>query len=336
MHVCIIAFGLTTTLAPHCNCWWLHFEISSFPAAQPIKYGHRVFLVTSPDKGVRVSGPSACNALGFGEDTGGWRGEWNFVFWWCFASWKLLAKKGIEKECKSQGLVANCRRKKANKTNKNQQIQPSPKPVQEQFKKSTHTAIIKTDIYAWQKKHLQIPTLSSWRQSEVHWANMYPVFLLRPCWHIDSGVRLVFGWSQIRIPLETGLSHTSDLKIGTPVATLPGVIGSAQGLVGPGEMASFICNLYLSVAARKLIWADPSLRYTRMFAGTLSNQPINLTRICPYANTSAFMHTCNSHTRARARSHTHTYTHTYADGDRERWTHLCTHLHIWWEESQHD
>ena len=31
----------------------------------------------------------------------------------------------------------------------------------------------------------------------------------------------------------SGLTHTGDLKIGTPVATLPGVIGSAQGLVGP-------------------------------------------------------------------------------------------------------
>ena len=31
----------------------------------------------------------------------------------------------------------------------------------------------------------------------------------------------------------SGLSDTSDLKIGTPVATLPGTIGSALGLVGP-------------------------------------------------------------------------------------------------------
>ena len=31
----------------------------------------------------------------------------------------------------------------------------------------------------------------------------------------------------------SGSSHTSDLNIGTPVATLPGVIGSVLGLVGP-------------------------------------------------------------------------------------------------------
>ena len=35
-----------------------------------------------------------------------------------------------------------------------------------------------------------------------------------------------------------GSSHTSDLKIGTPVATLPpGVIGSVLGLVGPVSSA---------------------------------------------------------------------------------------------------
>ena len=28
-------------------------------------------------------------------------------------------------------------------------------------------------------------------------------------------------------------SHTRDLKIGTPVTTLPGIVGSALGLVGP-------------------------------------------------------------------------------------------------------
>ena len=31
----------------------------------------------------------------------------------------------------------------------------------------------------------------------------------------------------------SGSSHNSDLKIGTPVAALPDVIGSVLGLVGP-------------------------------------------------------------------------------------------------------
>ena len=40
--------------------------------------------------------------------------------------------------------------------------------------------------------------------------------------------------SRLRCGDFSGSSHTSDLKIGTPVATLqaPGVIGSALGLVG--------------------------------------------------------------------------------------------------------
>ena len=37
----------------------------------------------------------------------------------------------------------------------------------------------------------------------------------------------------------SGSSHTCDLNIGTPVATLPGVIGSALGLVG---LVSVYCD----------------------------------------------------------------------------------------------
>ena len=38
----------------------------------------------------------------------------------------------------------------------------------------------------------------------------------------------------------SGLSHTSDSKFDSPVATLPGVTGSAPGLVGP---VSVYCDL---------------------------------------------------------------------------------------------
>ena len=34
-----------------------------------------------------------------------------------------------------------------------------------------------------------------------------------------------------------------------------------------GEMKSLICNFYFSVAAREIVWADPSLRYTRILLG---------------------------------------------------------------------
>ena len=34
-----------------------------------------------------------------------------------------------------------------------------------------------------------------------------------------------------------------------------------------GKMESLVYNFYLSVAARKVVWADPSLRYTRMLLG---------------------------------------------------------------------
>ena len=71
----------------------------------------------------------------------------------------------------------------------------------------------------------------------------------------------------------SGLNHTSDLKIGTPVATLPGAwryrVSTGTGLPGVsilwlGVVERLICNFYLSVAARIIVWADPSLRYTRL------------------------------------------------------------------------
>ena len=74
----------------------------------------------------------------------------------------------------------------------------------------------------------------------------------------------------------SGSSHTSDLKIGSPLATLPGAwryrVIAGTGLPGVsilwlGEMESLIGNFYLSVAARKIVWADPSLRYTCMLLG---------------------------------------------------------------------
>ena len=71
----------------------------------------------------------------------------------------------------------------------------------------------------------------------------------------------------------SGSSHTSDWKIGTPVATLPGAwwyrVSTGTGQPGVsilwlGEVERLICNFYLRVAARKIVWADPSLRYTSL------------------------------------------------------------------------
>ena len=59
-----------------------------------------------------------------------------------------------------------------------------------------------------------------------------------------------------------GSSHSSDLRIGTPVATLPGAwryrISAGAGRPGVsilllGEMESLVCNFYLGVAALTLV-----------------------------------------------------------------------------------
>ena len=74
------------------------------------------------------------------------------------------------------------------------------------------------------------------------------------------------------------------LKIGTLVATLPGTwcyrVSAGTGWPGVSilwlvEMESWICNFYLSVAAHAIVWADPSLRYTRCCwdVKQASNQP---------------------------------------------------------------
>ena len=54
-----------------------------------------------------------------------------------------------------------------------------------------------------------------------------------------------------------------------------------------GEVESWICNFYLSVAARKLVWADPSLRYTSMLLGreaTTNQQPTTNNQQPPTTN----------------------------------------------------
>ena len=60
----------------------------------------------------------------------------------------------------------------------------------------------------------------------------------------------------------SGSSHTSDLKIGTPVTALPGAwhyrVSAGTGWPGVnilwlGEVERLICNFYLSVAARKIV-----------------------------------------------------------------------------------
>ena len=106
-------------------------------------------------------------------------------------------------------------------------------------------------------------------------------WLRRPPWE-----RKIQGSNPAWAGIFQGSGHTSDFKIGTPVATLPGAwryrVSTGTGWPGVsilwlGEMESLICNFYLSVAARKIVWADPSLRYTSMLLGRYAtNQQTNI------------------------------------------------------------
>ena len=71
----------------------------------------------------------------------------------------------------------------------------------------------------------------------------------------------------------SGSIHTNDLKLGAPVVILPGAwhyrVSTGTGQPGVsilwlGEVESWICNFYLSVTARIIVWAYLSLRYTIM------------------------------------------------------------------------
>ena len=64
----------------------------------------------------------------------------------------------------------------------------------------------------------------------------------------------------------SGLSHTGDFKVNTPVATLPGAwyyrVSAGTGWPGVsilwlGEMESLVCNFCLSVAAHKIVQIRP-------------------------------------------------------------------------------
>ena len=67
----------------------------------------------------------------------------------------------------------------------------------------------------------------------------------------------------------SGSSHTSDLKIGYDYhyRVRAGTGRPGVSILWLGEVESLICNFYLSVAARKIVCADPSLRYTSMLLG---------------------------------------------------------------------
>ena len=78
---------------------------------------------------------------------------------------------------------------------------------------------------------------------------------------------------------DPGLSHTSDLKIGTPVATLPNVIGPVLRLVNPVSVyCDWVRWKFGSATSIAIVLADLSRSVPEIHshvAGTLSNQQTN-------------------------------------------------------------
>ena len=83
--------------------------------------------------------------------------------------------------------------------------------------------------------------------------------------------RKILGSNPACAGIFSGLSYTSDLKIGTPVTTLPGTWTGRPGvsILWLGEMESLVCNFYLVLEVHSHV------------AGTLSNQPTNKPKMIP-------------------------------------------------------
>ena len=106
-----------------------------------------------------------------------------------------------------------------------------------------------------------------------------PVTFRPPWWPSGKGAYLESGRPVVQFLLALGFLRVESwqwLKIGTPVATLPGAwhyrVRAGIGWPGVsilwlGEIESLICSLCLSVSACKIVWAHPSLRYATMLLG---------------------------------------------------------------------
>ena len=108
--------------------------------------------------------------------------------------------------------------------------------------------------HCWQSRHIVTASMALWSR--------------RP-----PRERKISGSNPACTGIFLGSSHTSDIKIATQVAILPGAwryrVSAGTGWLGVsilwlGEMESLACNFYLSVAACKIVWVDPSLRHTSM------------------------------------------------------------------------
>ena len=96
----------------------------------------------------------------------------------------------------------------------------------------------------------------------------------------------------------SGSSHTSDFKISTANATLPGTWyfragtgWSSVSILWLGEIKTLMCNFYISVAAHTLVSADPSLRYTSILLGCKATNQQTM-YACEYNCLCMSMHMC--------------------------------------------
>ena len=100
-----------------------------------------------------------------------------------------------------------------------------------------------------------------------------------------------------------GVESYQWLRIGIPVATLPGAwryrVSTGTGrpsvsILWLGEVERLICNFYLSVAARKIVCADPSQRYTSLLLGRRATSKQTIAQSQSLSGYAAFSSTVSS------------------------------------------
>ena len=116
-----------------------------------------------------------------------------------------------------------------------------------------------------EKRKAFVPAPNDYSKSSLCKSDLQPLFISRPG-----------SWFSFPHGAFSPSSHTSDLNIDIPVATLPGTwhhrVSGGTGWpdvssLGLGELPSLILSFYLSVAAHSDVSANPSQRQASMLLG---------------------------------------------------------------------
>ena len=136
-----------------------------------------------------------------------------------------------------------------------------------------HWAVLEVELFTVYLLHWQLQVVSKCRLRKTAWLPWYPMENHRLVGLVvkvsasraeDPGFESRLCRDFFRVKSYQWLKnwHSSGYPARRLATGQPGV-----SILWLGEIEHLVCNFYLTVAARKLVWADPSLKYTRMLLG---------------------------------------------------------------------